>query len=145
MASISTYKGKGGDTLRAIQFVGSDKKRRSIRLGTLNSAGVVDVKRRVSLLEAYRKGGQQPEPDTVLWLSRLNEGIYDTLAAGGLVPARIDKQKGLTLGAWLESYLGQRQALVTAGQIVKVTHDKERYVRICLLDRFDANKQLADF
>jgi integrase len=145
MSSISTYTGKHGDTYRAIQFVGSDRKRRSIRLGALPAKDVQDIKERIDLLEIYRKTKRAPDTDTAAWLGRMDDGIYNTLAAGGLVDARGGKPKGITLGAFLENYLGQRQALVTAGKITADTLRKETQTHNCLLDKFGADKLLTSF
>lgn len=145
MASISTYKGATGDTLRAVQFVGADKKRRSIRLGTLPAKDVDRIKEHIDLLEVCRKHGQQPNADLVAWLGRIDDKTRDTLAAGGLVSIRMDKQKGLTLGAWLESYIGQRQALVAAKHLAADSLRNERQARDALLDKFGADKLLASF
>src|SRR5262245_42629063 len=111
MASISTYKGATGDTLRAIQFVGTDKKRRTIRLGTLPAKDVEAIKGHIDLLEVYRKNNRAPDTETVKWLGGIEDNILDKLAAGGLCEPRGDvtKPKGLNLGAYLESYIGQRQ------------------------------------
>ncbi len=146
MSSISTYKAKNGEPLRAIQFVGSDRKRRSIRLGTLPAKDATAVKERIDLLEAYRKGGRAPDPDTVAWLGRLEDSVYDILAAGGLVEPRTEvaKPKGITLGAYLEHYLGQRQALVTASKLNADTLRNEHATRNCLLDKFGADKPLHE-
>lgn len=106
MASISTYKGATGDTLRCVQFMGADKKRRSIRLGTLPAKDVGEIKDKIDLLEVCRKHGQQPNADLVAWLGRVDDKTRDTLAAGGLVAPREEKQKGLALGAFLENLMG---------------------------------------
>ena len=143
MASISTYHGKHGDTYRAIQFVGSDRKRRSIRLGTLPAKDVDDVKERINLLEVYRKTKRAPDAETALWLGRLDEKIYDVLAAGGLVEPRQGRAKGITLGAFLENYMGQRQALVAAGKLNADSLRNERQSRDCLIDKFGADKLLS--
>lgn len=145
MSSISTYRGKSGDTLRAVQFIGSDKKRRSIRLGTLPAKDVEDIKGRIDVLEIYRKYGRQHDPDTIKWLATLDNGVYDTLAAGGLVTPRSEKQKGLALGAYLEHYIGQRQALVTAGKLKEDSLRKEKQTQHCLIDHFGADKPVAEF
>lgn len=143
MSSISTYKGKHGDTYRAIQFVGSDRKRRSIRLGATPAKDVDDIKERIDLLEVCRKYGQQPNADLLAWLGRLDVKAYDTLAAGGLVEPRAGTTKGITLGAYLENYMGQRQALVAAGKLNADSLRNERQARDCLIDKFGADKLLA--
>jgi integrase len=145
MASISTYKGATGDTLRAIQFIGSDRKRRTIRLGTLPAKDVGDYKERIDLLEVYRRHKRAPDPDTVAWLGRLDNALYDKLAAGGLAEPRAGgkQPKGLNLGAFLESYIGQRQALVEAGKLNADTLRNEKTTRDCLIQCFGSDRPLA--
>lgn len=71
--------------------------------------------------------------------------MYDTLAAGGLVSARTEKQKGLSLGAYLENYLGQRQGLVDVGKLTADSLRIERVTRDCLVQKFGADKLVASF
>jgi integrase len=145
MASISTYTGKHGDTYRAIQFVGADRKRRSIRLGALPAKDVQDIKERIDLLEIYRKTKRAPDANTAAWLGRMDDGIYNTLAAGGLVDARGGKPKGMLLGAFLDIYLRGRQALVEAGKLNADTLRNEKVTRDCLIQKFGADKPLREF
>jgi integrase len=147
MSSISTYKGKLGGTYRAIQFVGADRKRRSIRLGGLPAKDVESIKERIDLLEVYRKHNRSPDTETAQWVGRIDGNIYDKLAAGGLVEPRPGKEtrKGISLGAFLENYIGQRQALVTAGKLNADTLRIEKVTRDCLVQRFGADKLLDRF
>lgn len=147
MSSISTYKDKAGGTLRAIQFVGTDKKRRSIRLGTLPAKDVEAIRDHINLLEAYRRTGRAPDARTAEWLGTIDADIHDKLSAGGLVEARGDSKqaKGLSLGAWMEAYLGGRQALVAADKLNADTLRNERQTRDCLIDKFGPDKLLRSF
>jgi integrase len=147
MSSTSTYKSKHGDTLRAIQFVGVDRKRRSIRLGTRPASDVDAIKQRIDLLEVYRKHNRAPDIDTANWLGRLESGIYDQLAKGGLVEPRpgTETRKGISLGAFLENYIGQRQALVKAGKLEACSLRLEVVTRDSLVQQFGADKLLGHF
>lgn len=96
MASISTdQKGK-----RTVQFKGIDGKRRGIRLGTLPEIDVDDIRNKVALLETYAKHDRAPDRKTAAWLGRIENAIYDKLAAGGLgeprPSARQEKAKRAT-------------------------------------------------
>lgn len=145
MSSISVYKGARGDTLRAIQFMGIDRKRRSIRFGVLPANDVEDIKRKIDLVEIYRKGNRAPDPDTAKWLATVDNSVYDKLAAGGLVEPREggSKPKGMNLGAFLEVYIGQRQLLVPK-DLSPRTLAIEQVTRDCLLEKFGAEMPLSE-
>lgn len=145
MSSISTYKDKSGGTLRAVQFVGTDKKRRSIRFGTLPAKDVEAIRDHINLLEAYRRTSRAPDSRTAEWLGGIDADIHEKLSAGGLVEPRGDskKAKGLSLGAFMENYLGQRQALVAAGKLNADTLRNEKTTRDCLIQCFTPDKLLA--
>ncbi len=136
MASISTD--QSGN--RTIQFKGIDGKRRSIRLGTLPENDVGDIRDKVALLETYAKHERAPDRETAVWLGRIDDAIYDKLAAGGLAEPRPSTKPA-------------RRAPVAAfidGYIAKQT-DKKRTTIVCLkqcrndlVEYFGADKPLAD-
>src|SRR5262245_10677683 len=128
MASVSTD--KNGN--RTVQFKGIDGKRRSIRLGTLPGSDVGDIREKVALLETYAKNERSPDRATVSWLGRIDDSIYDKLAAGGLAEARPStkpvKAKRESLGPFLNSYIAKRSD-VKRGTALVYGH-----TRRCLVD-----------
>ncbi len=107
---------------------------------TLPEGDVLDIRDKVSLLETYAKHDRAPDRDTAAWLGRIDNTIYDKLAAGGLVEPRATTKRGkrATLAAFLDSYLGRQP-------------DKKRTTLVCLrqcrndlVDYFGADKPLAD-
>ncbi len=89
---------------RTIQFVGSDGKRRSIRLGKVSQrfAEVVQVK--VEHLAAAQTTGGALDGETARWVAERDTVMLDKLAAVGLIP----KQQRATLQSFLDSYIASR-------------------------------------
>jgi hypothetical protein len=89
MASIS--KDKSGN--RTIQFVGPDKKRRSVRLGEIASDDAKKLAKHIEHLAQCWKYGSPPCPQTFDWIMGLladpaTHWLYDRLAAVKLVAER---------------------------------------------------------
>lgn len=103
MASISTDP-SGNKT---IQFIGSDRKRRSIRLGKMRLKTVEAIRDRVEELVASGMTGKSPKPSLLEWLEEADDGLYAKLAAVGLVEPR--GGAGDALGLFLDRYIGTRQ------------------------------------
>lgn len=129
---------------RAIQFVGVDRKRRTIRLGALPEKDVEAIRERIALLEVNRKLGQAPDASATAWLGRIDRKVYATLAAGGLVENRSQDATTL-LGPYLDGCIAKREALMKAGKIHSDTVRIERLVRACLVDKFGRDKPLTSF
>jgi len=129
MASISRTTNDKGQTLRTVQFRGLDGKRRSIR-------------HKVALLETYARHDRAPDRDTAAWLGRIDDAIYDKLAAGGLIEPRPSAQpvqaKRTTLAAFLDSYIAKRSDVKRSTAVVF------GHTRRCLVEYFGADKQLAE-
>ncbi|MGD9853940.1 MAG: integrase, partial [Planctomycetaceae bacterium] len=100
MASIS--KGKNGH--RTIQFVASDDRRRSIRLGKAAQRIAENVKVRVEALNAAIIGGQPVDGETARWIAGLDGVLRAKLAAVGLCDSPAARQSA-TLAEFLDDYI----------------------------------------
>ena len=103
MASIS--KEPGGR--RTIQFVGADRKRRSIRLGKTPHRTAEAIKVKVEALVSASIMKQSVDDETARWLATIGDDLADKLAAVGLIPER--KRPTLTLGEFVREYIAARQ------------------------------------
>ena len=103
MASIT----KQPNGRRMIQFIGPDKKRRSIRLGKVPQKAAVAMKLRVEALVASAITGHAIDDETARWVAGLDDGLSERLAAVGLIRARARS----TLGAFVDSYIASRTDL----------------------------------
>jgi len=113
MASISHDKKTGR---RAVQFVGTDGKRRSIRLGTASKRQAEEVRSHVEKLAAAAFTTHAPPDETSRWVAALPDVLKGRLAAVGLVaaPTRAEQQ---TLGTFLAHYLESRSDLKESTRI----------------------------
>ncbi|QDT54658.1 site-specific tyrosine recombinase XerC [Caulifigura coniformis] len=119
MASVSKQPNGG----RVVQFVGSDRKRRSVRLGRVSSKMADSIRTRIELLDACNRTGQVPAPELLEWLAKLDDRFHGRLAAVGLVAHRAKKIKQ-AIGPFLDGYLKSRidvgHATMTVwGQVVR--------------------------
>ena len=130
MGSISTEPGGR----RTIQFVGSDGKRRSIRLGKVSQRTAEAVKYRVEQLNVAKMTGQAVNGDTARWVADRDVILADKLAAVGLIPRR----ERATLQAFLDSYIEGRT------DVKFQTKWKYETTRQNLLDFFGSGKNLRD-
>jgi integrase len=104
MASISTD--KNGN--RTVQFVGPDRKRRSVRLGRVPMKNAEEVCRRVEALVASRITGTATDADTARWVAGLTVAMARKLARVGLVGPR---SSASTLDTFVRSYIASRTDL----------------------------------
>jgi len=100
MASIS----REPNGRRTIQFVGSDGKRRSIRLGKVNQRSAEMVRTRVECLVASGITGAPVDDEISRWLAGLDQAMSDKLAGVGLIPRR----QSATLAMFLDNYFASR-------------------------------------
>jgi len=103
MASIS----REPNGRRTVQFVGLDKRRRSIRLGKVSQRMAEAVKFRVEQLNAARLSGHAVDADAARWLAGIDDTLAGRLAAVGLIPGR-EKQATAALGPFLAEYVERR-------------------------------------
>lgn len=75
---------------RTIQFVGSDGKRRSVRLGKVPQRTAQAVKLKIEHLVAAKISGHALDDETARWVRDLDSvlALADRLAAAGLIDAR---------------------------------------------------------
>ncbi len=111
MASITTDKTTGH---RTIQFVGSDGRRRSIRLGKVSKRHAESVKLKVEDLAASVLTGHAPSDETSRWVASLDQTMNDKLAAVGLAQRRARA----TLAAFIDDYITSRSDAKESTRIV---------------------------
>jgi len=104
MASISHDKRTGR---RAIQFVGPDGKRRSIRFGKVNKKQAESAKLFIEDLVACKIAGTSPKNTTAAWIASLSNTVRGRLERGGLIGPQ-ERRERLTLADWLKSYIASR-------------------------------------
>ena len=108
MASIS----KDATGNRTIQFMGSDGKRRSIRLGKMNSKMAESLKLKVETLAASVASKIPLDSETAAWLGNIGDDLAEKLAGVGLMPQRQSRN----LGEFLDAYLERRKAILVASR-----------------------------
>ena len=119
---------------KTIQFVASDEKRRSIRLGKVSLKQAQAVKLKVEDLLASSITGSTPWRETSEWLADLDDGLHDKLASVGLVQRRGRS----TLAAFIDAYTVERS------DVKETTRTVYKRVRRYLVDYFGADKPLRD-
>ena len=129
MASITYEKASGR---RTIQFVGSDGRRRSIRLGPVSRRQAEAVKVKVEDLSAARATNHVAREDTLRWFTGLDDATYAKFVAVGLAEAR----QHTTLGAFLDDYIQRRSDVKESTRIVY------GHTRRNLVEFFGANRPL---
>ena len=100
MASIS----KSANGTRSIQFIGKDKKRRTIRLGKVSQKVAEEIKTRVEYLASAQIASMSIDGETARWLTTIGDELADKLAAVGLIAPR----SRVTLSAFIEDYFTRR-------------------------------------
>ena len=127
MASIS----RDPNGRRTIQFVGSDGKRRSVRLGKVSQRTAETIKVKVeSLVTAAITSSMDDE--TARWVASLDQPLSDKLAAVGLVSLR----RSTTLATFLDDYLASRI------DVKPTTLATWKQTRNCLVATIGADKPL---
>ncbi|MBI5726143.1 MAG: site-specific integrase [Planctomycetes bacterium] len=99
MASVTTY-AKG---LRRIDFVGSEGKRLSVRLGRVSMKQAETFKTRIETIIADKDLNRPPDQETARWLAGLDEGMLSRLRAVGL--AEGVGLADISLGDFLKRFL----------------------------------------
>jgi hypothetical protein len=131
MASIS--KDPSGN--RAVQFVGTDGRRRSVRLGKVSQCDAEEVKLRVERLAAAQAANLATDGETARWLAGVGDELHGRLAAVGLVAPR-QAASDVALGQYLEDYRAQR------GDVSAKTSINYKTFANRLLAFFDAGRTL---
>ena len=103
MASIS--KDPSGN--RSIQFIGTDGKRRTIRLGKVPQRLAEEIKVKVEALAAAVKSGLSMDNETAGWVRKIGDDLAGKLAAVGLIPDRASAGS-VQLGEFIDRYIAGR-------------------------------------
>ena len=130
MASIT----KQPNGRRMIQFIGPDKRRRSIRLGKVPQKTAEAVKLRVEALVASVITGHAIDDETARWVAGLDEAMAQRLAAVGLIRPKARS----SLGAFIDGYIASRSDVKPA--TITVFGQTRRN----LIDLFGPDKALRD-
>jgi integrase len=117
-----------------LQFVGSDGRRQSVRLGKMTQRDADAVKRHVEALLFAKTAGHSPENDTAKWLKGLPQQLAERLSKVGLIAER----ESATLGGFLADYVGKHSD-VKPGTATVYGHT----VR-CLLEFFGKDKLIRN-
>jgi hypothetical protein len=131
MASITREK-RGR---RTIQFIGSDDKRRSIRLGKVSQHAAERILVRVEALNSAAIGRYSIDKETADWLKDIADKLHAKLAKVGLVSPREPRPR-VTLDEWLTTYIAGRTD-VKAWTRINLDAARRR-----LVDYFGADKAL---
>jgi integrase len=92
-----------------VQFVGLDKRKRTLSLGTSNDRTAERAFRVVEALVDAARYSQPAPPDAVAWLDGLPDEAYARFVAVGLVNAREKRDSArVTVAAHAEAYLARR-------------------------------------
>ena len=129
---------------RSLQFIDTNGKRRSVRLGKVTAKAADTIKVRVEALLAAAFAGLSWEPDLAAWVNKLATGnatLYDKLAAVELLPTRVQPEKPVqaTLGAFVEGYIASRLPSVKPN-----TARVYRHTRDNLITYFGAEKPIGE-
>lgn len=124
MASIST----DANGNRTVQFVGEDKKRRSIRLGKVPKRIAEQIKNRVEHIDSMKRAKISLDGETAAWIAGLGDEMASKLAAVGLIPGRSSE----SVGEFCLSVIDRRRRdratkPATVVNLVIVTNDIRRF------------------
>ena len=101
MASIS----REPNGRRTIQFIGADRKRRSIRLGKVSQRTAEAVKVKIERLVEAAIAGHSVDDETGRWVAKLDTAMSRKLSAVGLV----QKRETTDLQQFVERYITKRR------------------------------------
>jgi site-specific recombinase XerC len=131
MASISTD--QNGN--RTIQFVGSDRKRRSVRLGKVTKKDAESVCTKLETILACKLSQRPFDAETAAWIGGLDPKLADRIAAVGLIPPR-EHRVVPTLKGFTDGYISKRHDVKPRTIIVF------RQAQRSLLEYFGETRQL---
>ena len=119
---------------RTVQFIGPDRKRRSIRLGKMPQRMAEAVKVRVEHLVAAAITGHALDDETARWVADVDDSLRDKLARVDLVP----KRDATTLAAFIDNYIAARSDVKSATATVY------GHTRRNLVGHFGPGRRLRD-
>ena len=121
MASIT----KQPNGRREVQFVGPDRKRRTVRLGKVDQKTAESTRIRIEELNAAAIHGSTVSPSTSQWLATLGEALHDRLVRAGLCLPRVDPRASeLSLGRMLDQYVARRDDVKAGTRLIYVQATK---------------------
>ena len=130
MASIT----RESNGRRLIQFIASDGRRKSIRLGKMTQRLAEEVKVKVEAINAAAISGHAVDDEVARWLAKLDPIMAEKLAGVGLIPRR----EVATLGTFINRYIEGRHGAKPR------TIDLLREVEKKLIGFFDRDKPMRD-
>jgi integrase len=141
MASVSNEQGR-----RAIQFVGTDDKRHTIRLGKCDQRTAEGVKLHVERLASAKKTGMPIHVDTVNWLGSIGDKLHSRIARRGLTsPRRQNAVNGpLTLARMLDAYIDRRRVDMKPWSITTLQQARDKLVNFFKADKPVSEITVAD-
>jgi len=140
MASVSNEQGR-----RAIQFVGVDEKRHSIRLGKCDQRTADGVKLHVERLAGAKKTGMPIHVNTVNWLASIGDELHARIARSGLTnPRQIVANGVLTLGNMVDAYIERRKADMKPWSITTLKQARDKLVAFFRADKPVSEITVAD-
>jgi hypothetical protein len=89
---------------RLIQFIATDGKRKSIRLGKVSQRVAEEIRVKVEQLNASLIGRCPLDNETAQWVNGLGDALAHKLIAVGLIPERGKAR----LQEFIDGYIGQR-------------------------------------
>lgn len=105
MASIT----KQANGRREVQFVGTDGKRRTLRLGRVDQKTAETFRVRIEEIMAARVTGDAISPFTAQWLRGLSDQFHDRFVRAGLCATRVREiSTDMSLKAALEAFIIRR-------------------------------------
>lgn len=96
------------DGHRWVKFFNTNGNRETIKLGKVNSKTAMEVCRRVELLLEARISNTACDRQTAEWLTEIGDKLRNRLAYLGLIEKPANSSDGMTLGAFLRSYIDGR-------------------------------------
>jgi integrase len=116
-AMANWFRRPGGAVV--VQFVGLDKRKRTLSLGDTNDRTAERAFRVVETLLDAARYSQPAPPDAVAWLDALPEETYARFVAAGLVNAREKRESvRVTVAAHAEAFIARRTDIKPASLLV---------------------------
>lgn len=119
-----------------IQFVGPDKRRRSVRLGSVKPKLVEMVKLRIEQVVANQKAGVSNDAELTQWINGIPDALHDKLARVGLVESR-QPRKVVGLKEFLREFVKRRSDVKPA------THEIWKQPIRNLIEYFGSDRDIA--
>ena len=115
MASVQKER-RNNRTVYRIQFYDKHKRRRSIRLGSVNKKAADTIAVKVDDLVSAAISGGSPSNETSCWLATIGDDLAAKLTTAGFGDF-IPKRASATLGGFLKAYIESRNGDSASGTI----------------------------